>query len=679
MTFQELQEMKVSQIINKLKDENTKQVVFKSPTGSGKTIMLADIMNTMIRENPNYVFLVSSLSKGELAEQNFNSFNNRVRKGYCPLLKPYLINPDAINTEGGNRFPTKKNVYVLPRDLLKSNTRIAKDNSLKRLLDNLKIEDNKTIILIKDECHNMTKNIDDYSEYFEKKLLVSATPRIDRRQIPDVEMTEQEAIAAHLIKEVEYHTEEVPLEEVLRKFQSIKKQYLEKMDINPCMLIQISNEKDGEEEKRKILNVLQNTEFSNLHWIYIVGDEEENETNDTIIKSKRKNDWRKRTKEANSTIDIVIFKLSLAEGWDIPRACMLYQVRDTQSKILDEQVIGRVRRNPKLLEYEDLSVEEKEIISKAYVYGKCEVKNIEKTKVKLANPEEVEKEIKIKTTVINPRIKSLEIRDLIRDTSPLVPPSIFKLNKQIEGITDKEVKAKINAFIKEYADWFAIGYNQANIKTKIRQLNEEGLNPEIKKDINGNDIEISLPENSSFLVTNYSEHINDWVWTKVDEGNEFSFDSEAEKEWFEKIYNLIKSKNSHNKSIGKKFKVAEEEYNFLIAKNYFDNSKICFEYYNDGIKKSYPDFILKDRLNRLHFFESKSLNASANQNISNRNEYEDKIQALRKGYKEASSVVPYHFYIPIKEGDDWNIFHSFNGQEESINCDKLKGILKGEN
>ena len=34
----------------------------------------------------------------------------------------------------------------------------------------------------------------------------------------------------------------------------------------------------------------------------------------------------------------------ITEG-DIPRACMLYQVRDSKSKQMDEQVVGRVRRN----------------------------------------------------------------------------------------------------------------------------------------------------------------------------------------------------------------------------------------------------------------------------------------------------------------------------------------------
>ena len=47
------------------------------------------------------------------------------------------------------------------------------------------------------------------------------------------------------------------------------------------------------------------------------------------------------------------------KGWDIPRACMLFQIRDSKSKQLDEQVLGRVRRNPLLLDFENIDVDSK--------------------------------------------------------------------------------------------------------------------------------------------------------------------------------------------------------------------------------------------------------------------------------------------------------------------------------
>ena len=70
-----------------------------------------------------------------------------------------------------------------------------------------------------------------------------------------------------------------------------------------------------------------------------------------------------------SGIDVIIFKLVISEGWDIPRACMLYQARNSRSKQLDEQVIGRVRRNPRLLDFETLSDKAKSLATTAWVWG----------------------------------------------------------------------------------------------------------------------------------------------------------------------------------------------------------------------------------------------------------------------------------------------------------------------
>lgn len=41
-------------------------ITFKSPTGSGKTYMMADFMDRILSERNDVVFLVSSLSKSEL-------------------------------------------------------------------------------------------------------------------------------------------------------------------------------------------------------------------------------------------------------------------------------------------------------------------------------------------------------------------------------------------------------------------------------------------------------------------------------------------------------------------------------------------------------------------------------------------------------------------------------------
>ena len=103
------------------KDEFT----FKAPTGSGKTFMMADFMNHILSSNENIVFLVSSLSSSNLAEQNYNSFMLLSQNGTFPKLNPYLIN-SVEKGEGSLFIPTDYNVYVLPRDLYKKNQNLKK-------------------------------------------------------------------------------------------------------------------------------------------------------------------------------------------------------------------------------------------------------------------------------------------------------------------------------------------------------------------------------------------------------------------------------------------------------------------------------------------------------------------------------------------------------------------------
>ena len=50
------------------------EITFKAPTVSGKTHMMDDMMNHILAKDHDVVFLVSSLSKGDLARQNYEKF-----------------------------------------------------------------------------------------------------------------------------------------------------------------------------------------------------------------------------------------------------------------------------------------------------------------------------------------------------------------------------------------------------------------------------------------------------------------------------------------------------------------------------------------------------------------------------------------------------------------------------
>ena len=68
----DLQQNAVAELSRKIGIKN--ELTFRAPTGSGKTHMMADFMNRMLGSHPDLVFLVSTLSKGNLAEQNYKVF-----------------------------------------------------------------------------------------------------------------------------------------------------------------------------------------------------------------------------------------------------------------------------------------------------------------------------------------------------------------------------------------------------------------------------------------------------------------------------------------------------------------------------------------------------------------------------------------------------------------------------
>ena len=413
----DIQQNAVKELLEKISLKN--EVTFRAPTGSGKTRMMADFMNRILQKEQDVIFLVSSLSKGNLAEQNYNVFKECSDKNIFPNLNVYLISSESSGEEQ-LFIPNGYNVYVLARDLYKKKSRLKDGGTLLNFLQQTTHNlfgngENKRIWLIKDECHQATKNLDELKEsFFEKVINFSATPKLSRKQSPDVEITNEMAEQVKLIKHVELDNEEYLDEKergrhpeiAIQKFEEVREKYVNLLGVNPCLIIQISNKEKGEEEWIKIEKILNQKEFQHLKWMSIVDKKEKCKTNDKVGKLPVER-WKDYVKGNTSTIDIIVFKMVISEGWDIPRACMLYQVRDTKSKQLDEQVMGRVRRNPRLKDFEKLSLEAQKLAMTAWIWGIPPISENKTCQVKLfGNETDIPNAIKIKTT----RLKSLSKR-----------------------------------------------------------------------------------------------------------------------------------------------------------------------------------------------------------------------------------------------------------------------------
>lgn len=648
-----------------------KDIVFRAPTGSGKTYMMADFMNRLLSENPNLVFIVSTRSKGDLDKQNYDKFCEYVAKGYFTQLKPYLIS-SQIAGEERLFIPTDYNVYILPSDLTKSGGRLMQgplSNFLISMTSAL-YNGNKTLYLIKDECHIATTNLDLSLDFFTKIFYFSATPKLSRGQYPDVCIKDEEAENAKLIKSVEWD-EESPLEVAIAKYKEIKDDYINKLGINPCLIIQISNKIKGEKELEQIRKVL--SLHQDLKWMLIVGEQQKQkcDTNDQVKTKLPVEKWKEFVKHNNDIINVIIFKMVISEGWDIPRACMLYQIRKTRSEQLNEQVIGRVRRNPRLLDFEKLPTDAQQLAQTAWVWGNKPEKGNKIYGVKWKDGLDIASHLKIITTHLKPLIKNtdFDLAAFIAGKPPKIThKSIFDIGRKLQT-ADNQVKTLIYNYATDYTKW----WQAADFLADIEKENKKFYNDYAQSMQVGETV--SFPVSSHYTDNKNYVNIGDWLWKRRDGQDKFSFDSEAEREWA----SILKDISADSKQL--KLQQAEMSDNVqpkvcLWGKNYLPNSPIKFEYYMGSTLNSYPDFIMKDKFDRIHIFEVKSVNKSSAVLMDDQ-QYEEKIRELKKCYKQASKITKQIFYVAILENDTWQITRFIEGEDDTITKEKLYQFISG--
>ena len=493
-------------------------------------------------------------------------------------------------------------------------------------------------------------------EYFAQIINFSATPKLSRKQEPDVEISNTEAENAKLIKQVEQCSETDSLNDALTKFEQIRTDYINLLGVNPCFIIQISNKEKAEEElKNNIMPALEN--HQELKWVYI--SDKGGETNDNGLKKLPVSKWKNYMKGKESTISVIIFKMVISEGWDIPRACMLYQIRDSKSKQLDEQVMGRVRRNPRLLDFETLNEEAKHLACTAWIWGIIPKDEHLPKQVNLYADYEIEKKFRVKPVKLQTvsYIKKHHLKEFTENLKDdaTVPTSIFELYQNLQK-QDNEIQNFCYDYAEDFKKWTLFTEHLGSIKSSYEQY----ICDYEKSMIVCQDV--GFPAESCFIENTNNLTLEDWIWCRKDKETDFSFDSEAEKKWAELLKDI--RSNSIDKAT-KNENALFEDSRFLWGKNFPLNSEIKYEYYLDGVHSSYPDFVMKDKTGQIHIFEVKSVNKSSSINIDEE-EYAKKIAALKACYKEASKKTGHIFYLPILDKSVWKISRFVNGFEDTI-------------
>ena len=386
----------------KFHNQNNKQpIYFQAPTGSGKTLILCALCNKIMEYSKKCIVLFVSISTGDIQEQNWNKASNYQQANNFNYY-PYLISSPSRNNSKAkidiiNHIPlTNHYVYFMGSSTYTKASMFYTQQTFDSFIKEAKRQGYE-IIYIRDEAHigtrktkdNDTKKLDQLlNDNANLTYYVSAT--LEQSHDVDVKIKEIDAVNDGLIKgnEILYKgvnrnesiTSEQLLETALTEFKAIKKQYVDLgYHINPCLLIQIKNSKkeDKEKEQELIKSYKEAIDKHNLSYVvYTEDNKKESNTRHFNGKGSLTPHEKELITNNDSDIDVVIFKVALATGWDIPRANMLLQLREIYSDTLDIQTIGRIRRNP-LAQKLNLDSPEK-ILDNYYIYSNVpKVKNDE--------------------------------------------------------------------------------------------------------------------------------------------------------------------------------------------------------------------------------------------------------------------------------------------------------------
>jgi len=380
MQLKDYQNTAIKKLLTRSKEllaqSGEKKVIFKAPTGSGKTIMTAEFLKQLIDDKE----IKTSLSFIWTAPRKLHTQSKeKLEKYYEDTRALECLNFEDLTDKqiGENEILFLNWESINKKD---KNT-IVKENEkefyLGKIVENTKEEGREIVLIIDESHHHATSDIsqDLISDIAPRLTIeVSATPVIqDPDEIVAVPL-EDVKIEGMIKKSVMLNpnfknvlsgdslkttladgTDAMVLEEGIKKRAEIAKAYKEAgIDINPLLLIQLPDRKTQAEDqvKNDVVQILKDkygitTENGRLA-IYL---SEEKENLENIAKN-------------NHETEVLIFKQAIALGWDCPRAQVLVLFRDWKSLTFSVQTVGRIMRMPE----PDTGHYKQEILNHGFVF-----------------------------------------------------------------------------------------------------------------------------------------------------------------------------------------------------------------------------------------------------------------------------------------------------------------------
>ena len=346
-----------------LQKTGNKVIVFKAPTGSGKTIVMAEFMRKLVSENTTSLTLsviwaaprqLHIQSKEKLERCYYE--NKALKCSFFEELVDKNIAENEILFLNWESINKKENIYIRENE---------NDFNLSSILQNTR-DQGRHVILIIDESHFSTNTeiASGLRDMIYPKLTmeVSATPvfqgdqwvSVDREDVIHDEMIKKYVVINQEFKndilakssneisvKPQETTNEFIISEALEKREQLVKDFASiSSNVNPLMLIQLPDKSAGTENlKDEIIGILKNkhniTVENGKLAIYL---SEDKKNLDTVSINDDK-------------VDVMIFKQAIAIGWDCPRAHILLMLREMHSFVFTVQTVGRILRMPELKHY----------------------------------------------------------------------------------------------------------------------------------------------------------------------------------------------------------------------------------------------------------------------------------------------------------------------------------------
>ncbi len=356
-----------------------KTLIFKAPTGSGKTVMASQMLAELTEElqsrgdSPYQQVAFIWIAPNKLHQQSYFKMKNYFTE--TRLLKPVMY--DEIDQSEGT-IKAGEILFVNWESINKEKNVMVRESeqnaSLYEITRRTQEEAGLPIVVVIDEEHLFwSKSADKSAKVLQKinpkvEIRISATPKtnsdhkvtVSREEVVGEEMIKKQVVLNPDItkgytdeNELNIHLIQCALQKRKLLAEAYKK---EGTNINPLLLIQLPNDTSESmssedlaiaEQVKTYLREIKNITTDNKKLAVWLSGEKEN---------------LEGLEEPDNMTEVLLFKQAIALGWDCPRAAVLLIFRKLQSNQFTIQTVGRILRMPEQKFYKN------DLLNVGYVY-----------------------------------------------------------------------------------------------------------------------------------------------------------------------------------------------------------------------------------------------------------------------------------------------------------------------